>query len=158
MFIKVIKAPCVCPKWHFLSHSRFQSICETTGCSPDLWCQAINHRNQLSILLHITWHTSPQQSILYLPDGVTVHCPLKTILSLFGGSGFFLTCEDLRKMFNYSFLLAFFFKVEISWCTLIPLFMPGSVHSGSACWDDCGQIFPYKLCVSSFPDRFPHYA
>ena len=30
------------------------------------------------------------------------------------------------------FLLFFFFKVEISSHTLIPLFRPGSVHSGSA--------------------------
>ena len=35
--------------------------------------------------------------------------------------------------------------------------MPGSVHSGSASWDDCGQMFSDKLRVSSFPDRFPHY-
>ena len=44
-------------------------------------------------------------------------------------------------------LLAFFFffkkkkKMEISSCTLISLFMLGSVHSGSASWDDCGQMF-----------------
>ena len=47
-----------------------------------------------------------------------------------------------------------FFKVEISSRTLIPLFMPGSVNSGSANWDDCGQVFPDELCVSSFLDRF----
>ena len=54
----------------------------------------------------------------------------------FGGGGFFLVHEDLGKMFNHSFpvcnfFLSFFFKVEISSHTLIPLFMPGSVHSGS---------------------------
>ena len=37
-------------------------------------------------------------------------------------------------------------------------FMPVSVHSGSASWDDCGRKFLKKLPVSSFPDRFPHYA
>ena len=52
----------------------------------------------------------------------------------------------------------FFFEVEISSRTLISLFMPGSVHSGSVSWDDCGRIFPDKLRVSSFPDRFPHFA
>ena len=31
-----------------------------------------------------------------------------------------------------------FFKVEIRSCTLIPLFMPGSVYSGSVSWDGCG--------------------
>ena len=48
--------------------------------------------------------------------------------------------------------------MEICSHTLIPLFMPGSVHSGSASWDDCGWMFPDKLGVSLFPDRFPHYA
>ena len=28
------------------------------------------------------------------------------------------------------FFFSSFFKVEISWLSLIPLFMPGSVHSG----------------------------
>ena len=54
-------------------------------------------------------------------------------------------------------LFLFFFKVEISFHTLIPFFRPGSVHSGSAIRDDCGRMFPDKLLVSSFPDRFPHY-
>ena len=52
----------------------------------------------------------------------------------------------------------FFFKVEISSCTLIPLFMPGTVHSGSASRDDCGSVFRDELHVSSFPAKFPHYA
>ena len=52
----------------------------------------------------------------------------------------------------------FFFKVEISLHTLFPLFRPGSVHSGSVSWDDCGQVFPDKLHVGSFLDRFPHLA
>ena len=52
----------------------------------------------------------------------------------------------------------FFFKVEISSHKLIPLFRPGSVNSGSVRWDDCNWIFPDALCVSSFPDRFPHSA
>ena len=54
-------------------------------------------------------------------------------------------------------LVLFFLKVEISLCTLIPFFMPESVHSGSVSWD-CGWTFPDKLSVSSFLDRFPHYA
>ena len=36
--------------------------------------------------------------------------------------------------------------------------MPGSVHSGSVDWDDCGRKFPDKLRVSPFPDRFSYYA
>ena len=51
-----------------------------------------------------------------------------------------------------------FFKVEISSCTLIPLFRPGSVPSDSVSWDDCDWVFPDKLRVSLFPNRFPHYA
>ena len=38
----------------------------------------------------------------------------------------------------------FFLKVEISLRTLIPLFKPGSVHSGSVSWDDCDQVLPDK--------------
>ena len=54
-------------------------------------------------------------------------------------------------------LFFFFFKVEIRSHTLIPLLV-GSVHGGSASWDDCGRMYPDKLRVSSFPYRFPHYA
>ena len=32
--------------------------------------------------------------------------------------------------------------MEISSRTLISLFKPGSVHSGSASWDDCDRVFP----------------
>ena len=55
-------------------------------------------------------------------------------------------------------LFFFFFKVEMSLRTLIPLFTPGLVHSGSASWDDCDRVLPDELRVSSFSDRFPHYA
>ena len=52
----------------------------------------------------------------------------------------------------------FFFKVEVRSCTLIPLFRPGSVRSGSESWDNCDCEFPDKLHVSLCPDKFPHYA
>ena len=64
--------------------------------------------------------------------------------------------ENVQQFITH--LRFFFFKVEISLCTLIPLFRPGSVHSGSASWDECDWVFPDDLHVSSFPDRFPHYA
>ena len=67
-----------------------------------------------------------------------------------GDGGFFFACEDLWRMFNNSFptcTFFFFFKVEMRLCTLITLFWTGSVHSGSASWDDCGQVFPVELCV-----------
>ena len=54
--------------------------------------------------------------------------------------GFFPVCEDSGRMFDYSFLrcafvvvvVAVVVEVEISSRTLIPLFMPEQVHSGSA--------------------------
>ena len=58
----------------------------------------------------------------------------------------------------FSFLFFFFFVVEISSRTLIPLFGPGSVHSGSASGDDCDKVFTDELRVSPFADRFSHYA
>ena len=64
-------------------------------------------------------------------------------------------------MFDTSFTACaffFFFKVEISSQALLLLFRPGSVRSDSASWDDCGRMYPDKLFVSSFLDRFPHYA
>ena len=79
---------------------------------------------------------------------------------MLGGGGFLLACGDYGGMLGYSFSVgAFsFFKVEISSRTLIPLFRPRSVHSGSVSLDDCGQVFPDKLRVSLLlPDRFPHY-
>ena len=53
---------------------------------------------------------------------------------------------------------ACFFKVEIRSHTVIPLFRPGSVHSGSASWDKCGRVFPDELRVSSFSDRFQRHS
>ena len=65
------------------------------------------------------------------------------------------TIHSLTRV-NFFFLIKKKKKVEISSRTLIPLFVPGSVDSGSASCDDCGSMFPNKLRVSSFPDRFPH--
>ena len=68
-----------------------------------------------------------------------------------GSGGSFLACEKFGKMFGLSihacfsfffFFFSFLFEVEISSRTLIPLLMPGSVHSGSASLDDCGRLFP----------------
>ena len=62
-------------------------------------------------------------------------------------------------MFDNSFsACAFFYFMEISSRTLIPLFRQGSVHSGSANRDDRDRLFPDELRVNSFPDKFPHYA
>ena len=40
--------------------------------------------------------------------------------------------------------------METSKRTLISLFTPGSVHSGSASWDNFGRVFPDELRLSSF--------
>ena len=85
-------------------------------------------------------------------------------LSFLLGVGFFLTCENLGRMFDNSFHTCVFVVVvvvvlvEIKSCTFFPFIWPGSVHSGSASWDDCGKMFPDELCVSSFPDRLQHCA
>ena len=49
---------------------------------------------------------------------------------------FFLACKDFGRMFNHSipacvFFFFLFFEVEISSCTLISFFRPGSVHRGT---------------------------
>ena len=74
-----------------------------------------------------------------------------------------VTFSSLARIFGecsiiHSLPALFFFKVEISSHALFPLFMWGSVHSGSVSWDDCGWMFHDKLHVSLFPDRFPRYA
>ena len=51
------------------------------------------------------------------------------------GGGVFLACEDFERTFDQSFPAStffFFFEVEISARTQLPLLRPGSVHSGSA--------------------------
>ena len=40
--------------------------------------------------------------------------------------------------------------------TLVPLFIPQSVHSGPASREACGWLFPNKWHVSLFRDSFPH--
>ena len=77
------------------------------------------------------------------------------------GDGLWLACEDLGEcsiIHSPPALFFFFFEVGISLRTLIPLFTQGLDHSGSASWDNCNRVFPDELRVSSFPDRFPHYA
>ena len=75
--------------------------------------------------------------------------------STFGGGGGFFPrpCRDLGWSFDDSFPSCdfFFFKVEIISPSPIPLFRPGSVHSGSVGWDDCGLVFPATCVWSSLP-------
>ena len=48
--------------------------------------------------------------------------------------------------------------MEINSRTLILLFRPGSVHSGSTSLEYYGRVFPDQLHVSSFLDRLRHCA
>ena len=52
---------------------------------------------------------------------------MKVVFHQGGGGSFFLACEDFGRMFNHSFPICafflFFFEVEISSHTLIPLLM-----------------------------------
>ena len=68
----------------------------------------------------------------------------------------FLHFEDFEERFSdllpavaflFFFILidSFLNLVEISWHILIPLFMPGSVHSCSVSWDD--NCFPTRCCL-----------
>ena len=64
--------------------------------------------------------------------------------------GFLLVGKNYGERFvNF---LNYFLKVKISLHVPILLFRPGSVHNGSANWNDCGQAFPDNLCVAHFPD------
>ena len=74
-----------------------------------------------------------------------------------GGGGFSLAYEDFGRMFDNSFPASTFFFF-LKWRLGRAHFRPESVHSDSANWYDCGRVFPDELSVSSFSDRFPHYA
>ena len=64
--------------------------------------------------------------------------------------------------FSFLFFFFFFFSSSFKWrfarAHYFHSFMPESVHSGSASWDDCGRMFPDKSRVSSFLNMFPYYA
>ena len=67
------------------------------------------------------------------------------------GGGCFHACEHFGRMIENLFpacaFFFFFFSVESSSGTLIPLFRPGSVHSGLASCDDCGRVINRFLIV-----------
>ena len=82
------------------------------------------------------------------PIGICMLCNLVTAWTLVHVLWYccwlFLTCEDFERMFDNSLpacAFLYFFLVEISLRTLFPLFRPGSVHSGSASWDDCDWLW-----------------
>ena len=64
------------------------------------------------------------------------------------GGGSLLAFKIFRESSTICSSPVLFLKWRLALRTLIPLFMPGSVHSGSVSWDSCGWMFPDKLCVS----------
>ena len=85
------------------------------------------------------------------------------VFSCDGGGGSFLACEDFGGRFDELFLACtflffsflsfvflffvlfnFFFKWRSARAHQFHVFCvcPGSVHSGSSSWDDCGRLFP----------------
>ena len=66
--------------------------------------------------------------------------------------------ENVQPFIPHLPIFFFFFLVANSLRTLIPLFRPGSVHSGSASWDDSGLAFSASCVWTRFPDRFPNNA
>ena len=72
-----------------------------------------------------------------------------------GGGGFFLACEDLGRMFNKSFpACAFFF---LKW-RLARSYSSRQDQSTVARRAETTVTERFLTSVSSFPDRFPHYA
>ena len=65
-----------------------------------------------------------------------------------------VACEDFRGIRGEGLTIhsppaIFFFKVEISSRTPVPLFRSGSAHSGLVSRDDCGRVFPVEFRLSS---------
>ena len=93
-------------------------------------------------------HTGPLRTTQW-QDPVMMMKALSWLVRIFG------KCSTIHSP---PALFVFCCLVEISSHTLIPLCMSGSVHSGSARWEDSGFMFPEMWCASSFLDSFPHYA
>ena len=106
-----------------------------------------NHRADFGSTL--LWFT-----LLFKSCDSSGHCPL-IVHPLTGGGGFFLACQDFGRRLGHSIPAStffFFFEVEISSRALIPLLRPGSVHSGSARWDERGPIITRTLkCLTALP-------
>ena len=69
-------------------------------------------------------------------------------------SGFFFACEYFGRRYVVSLsFCAFYWKVEITLRTSIPLFRPGSVHSGSGAVEGVisAVTSPYFLCEPVWP-------
>ena len=132
---KLCTAPSTCIAWcHLLSVSSVLHLKALFIQNKTLW----SHQLHWSTLVTTCKHTLSSQS---RSDQVVVDCSLHA--SIWG------------KIVNLMPICISFFKVEISLCTPTALFQTGSVHSGSASWDDCGWAFLVELHVISFPWYVP---
>ena len=110
----------------------------------------------LWILFFNPWKTRQDLEVMCDPLAFwSLTVPLWRQFSIYG---FFLACKDFGGRFDDSLPTLFFcfvkkkyVQVVISSLTPISLSKPGSVHSGSASWDNCGWVFPDELRVSLFP-------
>ena len=135
--------------------------------------------NHETVCLNLLWLFTLLCHVWWLINNSSFCCRLSATLTVlilihFGRTTIWCCCcccwlfshvrgiwENVRQLIprqNVFFVGFVLFLVEISLRTLIPLFRSGSVHSGSVSWDNCDQVLSDKLHVSSFPDRFPHYA
>ena len=102
----------------------FSSSVDPIRLSGDM--RMIQQRSFFQSFHELFWHGHVHSLILSIKQ-------VALWVASISNGGFFLTCEDFGRMFDHSFPACVFkfFLMEISLCTLIPLFMPGSVHSGS---------------------------
>ena len=135
-------------------------------------CQALSIHSFCSLIFDIDLELMPNSNFGHfgiLSVSWSANCDMSTGKAILlwwwcggvGDGGFSLLYKDFGRMFDNAFPACgflLFFWVKINLCTLIPLFRPGSVHSGLASWDDFDRVFPDELRVSLFPDKFLHYA
>ena len=148
-----------------LNKRRGKKICMCGGRKEDsIFLNSVHRLAKLFLLTQVSWSWEKSELPRILPgrwETVKFVCMrVCTCMCLF------LTCEDWEGRFDESFpafclfllLLLCVLWVEITLCTPIAVSGQGSVHSGSAGWDDCGQAFLMTCVQAQFPDGFSHYA
>ena len=72
------------------------------------------------------------------------------------GGGFFLACENYGGRLDESIPCMCFSFFQWRSAHMHQLYSrPGSIHSGSENWNNCGRAFPDELCMSLFSWWFP---
>ena len=88
----------------------------------------LHYNNEKQVVRNRPYRNSHAKFIFRTKVIITNHSPLNV-----SGDCFFLVCENFVRclMIHSPPVLKKIIKEEISFRTLIPLFRPGSVHSGS---------------------------